>query len=141
MGCRALTFTVYGAASTAAFLLLLLSSILAHLARRQGLREMRSGLKNLVGCIAVFTRWLGKLIAILNGFGILLSCTAQFAGVYDSCFCSSNILGGNRNGLVSFVQNDIRGSQVYSYWIGGTIVAFGVSGLYTFAIYATTPME
>ena len=141
MGCRALTFTIYGAVSTAAFLLLLLSSILAHMARRQWLREKRSGLKNLVGCIAVFTRWLGKLIAILNGFGILLSCTMQFAGVYDNCFCSSNILGGNRDGLVSFVQNDIRGSQVYQYWIGGTIMAFGVSGLYTFAIYVATPME
>ena len=140
MGCRALTFTLYGAASTAAFLLLLLSSILAHLARRQRPREKQSRLKTLVGHIAVFMRWLGKLIAVANGFGILLSCTMQFAGVYDNCFCSSNIFGGNPNGLVSFTEQDIKGSEVYGYWIGGTIMAFGVSGLYTFAIYVATPI-
>ena len=139
MGCRALTFTLYGAASTAAFLLLLLSSILAHLARRQRLYEKESKSKTLVGHIAVFARWLGKLIAIANGFGIIISCIMQFSGVYDNCFCSSNIFGGNPNGLVSFVQDDIKESEVFRYWIGGTIMAFGVSGLYTFAIYVATP--
>ena len=140
MGCRALTFTIYGAASTAAFLLLLLSSILAHLARRQRLREKRSGSKKLVGYIAMFTRWLGKLIAIANGFGILLSCTMQFAGAYDNCFCSSSIFWGDPNGLVSFVEDDVKGSEVYNVWISGITTAFGVSGLYTFAIYVATPM-
>jgi len=140
IGCRATTFTIFGSAATAAFLLLLLSSIFAHMARRQNVRERRSGLKSLIGCIATFTRWLGKFIAIMNGFGILLSCTMQFAGVYDNCFCSSTIFGGNPNGLVWFIEQDITGSEVYRYWIGGIIMAFGVSGLYTFAIYVATPM-
>jgi len=85
-------------------------------------------------------RWLGKLIAIMNGFGILLSCIMQFAGVYDNCFCSSTIFGGDPNGLVSFIEDDVKGSEVYRYWIGGIIMAFGASGLYTFAIYVATPM-
>ena len=141
IGCRALSFTVYGAAATVAFLLLLLSSILAHLARRQGVRGERSGRKLLIGYIAMLTRWLGKVIAIMNGFGILLLCIMQFAGVYDSCFCSSNIFGGDPNGLVSFTGEDVKGSEVYVYWIGGIVMAFGVSGLYTFAIYVATPMK
>ena len=140
IGCRATTFTVYGATATAAFLLLLFSSILAHLARRQSVREKRSGFKTFIGYTAMFTRWLGKFIAILNGFGILISCIMQFAGVYDNCFCSSTIFGGDPNGVVWFVEEDIRGSAVYKYWIGGIIMAFGASGLYTFAIYVATPM-
>ena len=140
LGCRALTFTVYGAAATVALWLLLLSSLLSHLARRQSIRERRSGLKTLIGYIAALTRWAGKTIAIANGFGILLSCTMQFAGVYDNCFCSSTIFGGNPNGLVSFIEDDVKGSEVYRYWIGGIIMAFGVSGLYTFGIYVATPM-
>jgi hypothetical protein len=139
-GCRSLTFTVYGVAATVAFWLLLFSSVLAHLACRQSVREKRSGLKTFVGYTAMFMRWFGKFIAILNGFGILISCMMQFAGVYDNCFCSSNIFGGNPNGLVSFIDEDVKGSEVYRYWIGGIIMAFGASSLYTFAIYVATPM-
>ena len=139
-GCRSLTFTIYGVAATIAFWLLLISCLLSHSARRQSVRERRSGLKTLIGYIAALTRWLGKTIAIANGLGILLSCTMQFAGVYDNCFCSSTIFGGSPSGLVSFLQDNIKGSEVYRYWIGGTILAFGVSSLYTFAIYVATPM-
>ena len=140
MGCRALTFVVYGSTGTVSFLLLLLSSILAHWARPQSLRGKRSGFKIFVGCIAALTRWLGKTLAILNGLGILLSCGMQFGGVYDNCFCSSTIFGGNPDGLVKFVEQDIKGSEVYGYWIGGIVMAFFVSVLYTFAIYVATPM-
>ena len=140
IGCRATTFTTYGAAATFAFFLLLLSSLLAHLARRQNVREMRSRSKTIIGYIAMLTRWLGKLVAVMNGLGILISCIMQFAGVYDNCFCSSTIFGGNPNGLVWFIEEDIRGSDVYRYWIGGIIMAFGASGLYTFAMYVATPI-
>ena len=140
IGCRATTFTLYASAATLAFLLLLFSSVLAHLARCQSVREKRSGSKTFIGHVATFTRWLGKFIAIVNGFAILISCIMQFAGVFDSCFCSSNTFGGDPNGLVSFIEEDVKGSEVYRYWIGGIIMAFGASGLYTFAIYVTTPM-
>jgi hypothetical protein len=140
IGCRATTFTVYGAAGSAAFLLLLFSSLLAHLARRQSVREKRSGLKTFIGYIAMFTRWSGKFIAVANGVGILVSCIMQFAGAYDTCFCSSIIFGGSPDGLVWFIEEDVRGSEVYKYWVGGIVMAFGASGLYTFGIYAATPM-
>ena len=140
LGCRALTFVLYGAAATVAFLLLLFSSIISHLVRPQSAGQKRSGLNTLIGCIAAGTRWLGKLIAIMNGFGILLSCTMQFAGVYDNCFCSSMVYRGHSNGFISFIEEDVKKSEVFSYWIGGIVMGFGISGLYTFAIYVTTPM-
>jgi len=139
LGCRALTFTLYGAAATVAFLLLLFSSIISHLVRPQS--QKRSGMNTLIGCIAAGTRWLGKFIAIMNAFGILLSCIMQFAGVYDNCFCSSMLFRGNSRGFVSFTEENIKRSEVYSYWIGGIIMACWISGLYTFAIYVATPMR
>ena len=139
LGSRALTFTLYGAAATVAFLLLLFSSIISHLVRPQS--QKRSGMKTLIGCIAAGIRWLGKFIAIMNAFGILLSCIMQFAGVYDNCFCSSMVFSGNSRGFISFTEEDIKRSEVYSYWIGGIIMAFWISGLYTFAIYVATPMR
>jgi hypothetical protein len=139
IGCRGLTFILYGAAGTVSFWLLLLSSMLAHVARQTGLKQ-RSGMKTSIGYIATLTRWLGKFIAIMNGFGILGSCVLQLAGIYDNCFCSSTILGGDPNGLVSFTAPRVQGSEVYWYWIGGTVIAFGVSALYSFAIYIATPM-
>lgn len=140
LGCRALTFAVYGSAATVAFLLLLLSSIIAHWARPQTHRGKRSGFKTFVGCIVAVMRWLGKTIAILNGLGILVACGMQFGGMYDNCFCSSTIFGGNPDGLVKFVEQNIKGSEVYGYWIGGVAMAFIVSILYTCAIYVATPM-
>ena len=141
LGCRALTFILYGAAATVAFLLLLFSSIISHLARPQSTGQERSSMNTVIGCIAAGTRWLGKLIAIMNGFGILLSCIIQFAGVYDNCFCSSMVFRGNSKGFISFTEEDIKRSEVYRYWIGGIIMAFWISGLYAFAIYIATPMR
>lgn len=139
-GCRALTYIAYGAAGTAVFLLLLFSSILSHLARRQNVREKRSVLKTIAGYLAVLTRWLGKFIGIMNGLGILVSCAMQFAGVYDNCFCSSGVFSGTTDGLVSFTPPDVQESELYGYWIGGVVMAFVMSGLYSFAIFVATPM-
>ena len=139
-GCRTMTFTIYGTAATVAFGLLLLSSLLAHLARRQSVSEERSGLKTFAGCIAMSTRCLGKFIAFMNGVGILVSCIMQFTGVYDNCFCSSTIFGGNLNGVVSFTDEAVKGSGVHGYWIGGIFAAAVVSSIYTLVIFVATPM-
>ena len=139
-GCRAMTFIIYGVAAMVAFFLLLFSSMLSHLGRRQGIHEKRSGLETFVGYTAASTRWLGKSIAVMNGFGILIACMTQFAGTYDSCYCSSNTFGGKPDGIVWFIEGDVRGSEVYTWWIGGTAMAFGASGLYSFAVYVATPM-
>ena len=139
IGCRVLTFLLYAGAGTLAFLLLLFSSISAHLVRPRSVRKKRSALEAFIGWIAAFTRWSGKTIAIINGLAILVSCGLQFGGIYDNCFCSSTIFGGNPSGLVSFTAPNIRGSELYTVWIGGIVMAFGVSGLYSFAIYVATP--
>lgn len=138
VGCRATTFLIFGVAATLAFFLFLLSSVLAHMVRRRSAREEQSVSKGFIGYVASFARWAGKIVAVANGFGILITCVMQFAGTYDSCYCSSTIFGGNPNGMVWFVDADVKGSEVYRYWIGGTIMAFGASGLYAFAIYIAT---
>ena len=140
-GCRALTYTIYGAAGTLSFWLLLLSSIFAHKARRQTEGQKRLFAKRFIGTIAALLRWTGKTIAVMNGLGILIACCMQFGGLYSNCFCSSNLFGGDPNGLVKFAGPNIKGSEVYGYWIGGITLAFGMSGVYAFAIYLATPME
>ena len=140
-GCRALTFTVYGAAGTFSFWLLLLSSVLAHMVRHQTVTHRRSGSAVFIGYIAALTRWLGKTIAVMNGIGLLIACCMQFGGLYDNCFCSSSLFGGSPNGLVKFLEPNIKGSQVYGCWIGGLAMAFALSALYAFVIYLATPME
>ena len=140
-GCRAMTFLIYGVAATVAFALLLFSSMLSHLVRHQSIPEERSGLETFVGYTAALTRWLGKSVAIANGVGILITCTMQFAGTYDSCFCSSTTFGGSPNGIVWFIEGNVKGSEVYMYWISGLAMAFGASGLYSFVVYVVIPMR
>ena len=141
-GCRALTYVVYGSAGTFSFWLLLLSSILAHKTRpKAGPQTPLPSSTRFVGYIAILMRWFGKTIAVANGLGILIACGMQFAGLYDNCFCSSTLFGGSPDGLVKFLEPNIKGSQVYGYWIGGLIFAFGTSFLYGIMLYVVTPME
>ena len=128
-GCRAVFFLTYGVASMVVFWTILFSSVLAHLARRQGAHEKRSGLKTFIGYLAVFTRWLGKFVAITNGLGILVSSTVQFTGVLDNCFCASTVFGGVQKGVVWFME-DVQKSVVYGPWNVAIGMAFAMSVFY-----------
>lgn len=53
-------------------------------------------------CAAVLTRVLGKLIAALNAFWLVLSSLLDYTGVYDRCYCKGDQLelGGHLVGAV-----------------------------------------
>ena len=140
LGCRALSFTLYGAAGTTSFFLFLASSILAQMSRlHEGQEDVCLWLRTCQNAGAIVCRWLGKCIAILSAMCILIVCFFQVTDAFNNCFCASTTFDKGRDSVVFQTINSIVGPSVLWIWIGGlgmavfTIVAFG------FAMYLATP--
>jgi hypothetical protein len=120
MGCRALTFCIYGVMGTVVFFLMLASSILAHRARLRPNSNAACTAQGIEGFLAVLFRRAGKILGVINGLGIIAASTMQFAGVYDNCFCSASTFTGDPGRLLYLMDpTDISQSTVYKFWIGG----------------------
>ena len=140
LGCRALSFLLYGAAGTLSFLLFLASSILAHMSRPlQELRYTHSWLRTCQNAGAIICRWLGKFIAIASAMGILLVCFFQITGAFNSCFCSSITFDKGKHPVVVLKINYVVGSSILSIWIGGLAFAFSTVLLFGFSMYLGRP--
>lgn len=114
IGCRSMSFLLYGIVGTIVLFLMLLSSILAHRDRT----SHKNGCIGVEGTAAIILRWAGKTLGILNGVGIITSSIMLFTGSFDNCFCAFIVFGqgGYVEGFQYWVQ--IWVSDVVKFWIG-----------------------
>jgi len=140
LGCRALSFLLYGVAGTTSFLLFLASSILAHMSRpHQGQGHVRPWIRTCQNAGAVICRRLGKGIAIVSAVGVLLVCFFQISGGFNSCFCTSTTFDKGRGSVVFLTINYVIGASTLRIWIGGLAMAFSTAILFGFSMYLATP--
>lgn len=140
LGCRALSFLLYGAAGTLSFFLFLVSSILAHMSRPlPGQRCAHSWLHTWQNVGAIICRWLGKCVAIVSATGILLVCFFQTTGAFNSCFCSSVTFDKGSHPVVIPTINYIVGPSIIRIWICGLAFAFSTALLFGFSMYLGRP--
>jgi len=100
LGCRALSFLLYGVAGTTSFFLFLASSILAHMSRpHQKQDRVRPWIRTCQNAGAIVCRRLGKGIAIISAVGVLLVCFFQISGGFNNCFCTSTTFDKGRGSL------------------------------------------
>ena len=141
LGCRALSFLIYGVMGTLSFFLFLASSILAHMSRpHHGQVPTRSWSHTCQNSGAIICRWLGKCVAIASGIGILVVCFFLVAGAFDNCYCNSTTLDRGRGivmfyGIVGFTID----SRVLSLWFIGLAVPFVASIVFGFSMYVALP--
>jgi hypothetical protein len=133
LGCRSGSYLLYGILATSAHLLLLASVFLSHgaMLMYQDMHATNPQLTNLntrprsakheMLCkLAVATRYLGKTIATINAFWIILSSIFELIGFYESCWCTGTVLGlGERAWVVLFVSGDEMREEAEPSWIGG----------------------
>ena len=62
--------------------------------------ELRSARLRLLALAAAGTRWLGKLLVIVNTVWIVLASLLQYVGGFDNCWCKSNAPGLGWSGFV-----------------------------------------
>ncbi|KAJ8119261.1 hypothetical protein ONZ43_g3754 [Nemania bipapillata] len=157
LGCRSGGYLLYGAVATAAFFCLFISSIFSHAAmlRHQELqvdrihtlqrgtiaspgsgrafgrgsthgRKLALGHSALRFC-AVFTRMLGRTLALGNALWIILSTIWELAGFYDNCWCDSTYISKRAAGWVLlFVEKDDMAHAAATSWAGGVLLSIFV---------------
>ena len=73
-------------------------------------------------------RLLGKTLAIVNSFFIVLGCIFEFVGLYTSCFCKSCRLGLGERAYIAFLSSEELAKIARLYWYAG-------SGAAVFAVF------
>ena len=140
LGCRTTSLLIYGVLGTLSFLLLLASSVLAHLSRPPpGWRYRHSRLRSFQETGAILCRWLGKVLALIAGLGILVISLIQPLGMFDNCWCSTRTFDRPAQAVAFMTGNFISQWGVFKYWVGGLAMAFATTSIFGLSIYFGTP--
>lgn len=121
LGCRSLSYLIYGALSIAIWMMLLTSSILAHYSAAYSYRASLSARVALA--FSHLLRRMGKLLAIANSLWVVLTCIFAYSNFYDTCFCNSNIIRGNVDAYVTIIETTAQATLAKAAWIGGLVLA------------------
>ncbi|KAH7908567.1 hypothetical protein BJ138DRAFT_341412 [Hygrophoropsis aurantiaca] len=129
LGCRSLSYFIYGTLSTLVWILLVASSILGdYSTSRRTLGRARYHVPHCVRAAKILSnilRFAGKTLAIINAIGLIASSVFQFANVFDNCYCDGSVTG--RGALNAYVILDYANipnmGQVKGAWIGSVCLA------------------
>ena len=88
--------------------------------------EFRSRRLLVIGVAAVVTRWLGKILVVLNTIWIILTSIMEYIGAYDNCLCkASTPLSGAARWLVLFKgPKDLSQAATLPWGTGVTVSIF-----------------
>ena len=140
LGCRTLSFLIYGATATSSMFLCVASSMLAHISRPQNGPAFRpTWSQTCINGGAVICGYLGKTLAFIAGVGIMVICFFQSSGLYATCFCASTTFDRGSH-LVQLLRiNLVIPMSTIRVWVAGLIMAFTSVSLFGFLIYLGTP--
>lgn len=140
LGCRSMSFLMYGVAATVSFFLCLASTILAHISRPQhGPMHWRPRSQTYLNGGAVVCGYLGKGLAIASGIAIMIVCLFQSSGAFTNCYCASVTFDNGIHDVSFLMINYIIGPGVVKVWIGGLVLSFLTALAFGFSIYLGTP--
>ncbi|KAF8816733.1 hypothetical protein BYT27DRAFT_7220455 [Phlegmacium glaucopus] len=115
LGCRSLSYIVYGGASTLVWMMLLTSSILTFYSTDAPARPYPGFLTTLT--------FRSRVIRRGNTLLIIATSVFQFSGFYDRCYCNSSAfrLGKGAYSVISLMYSD--GKSMLTSWISGIVLA------------------
>jgi hypothetical protein len=128
LGCRSGAYILYGGIATTIWMMLVLSSFLAHYFKTLPEEKLFT---SIVAATSIILRRLGKLLALINSIWIILICALQFANIFDCCYCNSSVLGRGAEfafNVIEWTHGDYL--SVRGVWIGGVVLAAGSSIVY-----------
>ncbi|KAL1723902.1 hypothetical protein EV715DRAFT_285961 [Schizophyllum commune] len=82
--------------------------------------------------LAIALRRTGKILAAANTCFVLVTCTFQFANVYDSCYCNSSVLGRGSNAytIIDYSKELAAIHQTQGIWVAS--LTLGIGSVLTF---------
>jgi hypothetical protein len=121
LGCFSGSYLLYGLSATGTWFLLVLSSWLSQ-SQCLSARPPAS-----YPNLAILTRWLGKLLAIMSALWVILLSGLQFSNVYDSCWCNSCTVTrgtGVKSYVIFFATYDTVAGIASTAWVWGVAWSF-----------------
>ncbi|KAG0697153.1 hypothetical protein DFH29DRAFT_984362 [Suillus ampliporus] len=125
IGCRSLSYLIYAGISTLIWIMLLMSSILAHYSAAYSHRASLSARVALA--LSRWIRRMGKLLAIANSIWVVMTCVFQYSSFYDTCFCKSSVFGRGNTAYAVIIETTSQAVQAKAAWIGALVLACGSS--------------
>jgi hypothetical protein len=138
LGCRSGGYLLYGGFGTLVLFLLLLSMLFSHAAMEKYhdkrskviddqsidiFESSRSTSHKILCFLAISTRVMGKTLAIINTFWLLISSLLEYIGVYSNCWCKSSIITlGDKAWVVLFKTDKDFRAVARGPWIGGIVM-------------------
>jgi len=138
LGCRSGSYILYGTVSTMIWLVLLLSSYLAHHAKvRHDCGVPRSGINAVTVAegLATLLRRLSILAAGFNTLGIVLACVFQFSNFYSTCYCNSSVLGRGAQHAYNIIAAGYNFNHMKGPWVGGIVLSGGCVFVFLFFLH------
>lgn len=121
IGCRSMGYLLYGVVSTIVWMMLLLSSILAHSSAADPCRVSLSARVTLAS--SHILRWTGKLLALLNFLLVIMACVFQYSSFYDRCYCNSSVFSRRGAAYAVIIETTAQAAQAKAAWIGALVLA------------------
>lgn len=121
IGCRALSYLLYGVVSTLIWMMLLMSSILAHYSAGYSHRNLLSARAALT--LSHWLRRTGKVLAIANSIWVVLACTFVYSSFYNTCFCNSSVVSRGEAAYNVIIATAGQAAQLRAAWIGSLVMA------------------
>ncbi|KAG2742596.1 hypothetical protein P692DRAFT_20956203 [Suillus brevipes Sb2] len=121
IGCRALSYLLYGVISTLIWMMLLMSSILAHYSAGYSHRKLLSARAALV--LSHWLRRTAKVLAIANSIWVVLTCTFVYSSFYNTCWCNSSVVSRGEAAYNVIIATAGQAAQLRAAWIGSLVMA------------------
>ena len=89
----------------------------------------------MISRVADWLRWIGKFLAIINAIGVIANSIFQYAGLYSSCYCSSNVF---TRGVFAYLVINPTKSDIdlaRRAWIGGVGLSLACCSFFMVSIY------
>lgn len=135
MGCRSLSYLIYGAVSTVIWMMLLISSILAHYSDPAGCSDRKSVFVVVPLAFSVCLRRMGKLLAIANSLWVILTCVLQYSDFYDTCFCNSSMISRRQAAYITIIETSAQAFQAKVVWYGALSLSLGSAVAFVILIF------
>ncbi|OAX33735.1 hypothetical protein K503DRAFT_851829 [Rhizopogon vinicolor AM-OR11-026] len=121
LGCRSLTYIIYGVVSTVIWMMLLVSSILAHYSAAYSRRVSLPARVALA--LSHWLRWMAKLLAIVNSMWAVALCAIAYSNVFNTCFCNSSMFSRGKGAYNVLRETTAQVALVKATWIISLVMA------------------
>lgn len=135
MGCRSLSYLIYGAVSTGIWMMLLISSILAHYSAAPSHSNQKSLSSRVPLALSVCLRRMGKLLAIANSIWVILTCVLQYSDFYDTCFCNSSMISRGQAAYITIIETSFQAVLAKAAWYGALSLSLGSAVAFVIFIF------